>query len=395
MPDYQTPAGFYDQPFTWVWNLPPTLQGPDALNQFIYIQSGWGDFLLRRVVGLASVLSSNAPNLGRYHIRDRRNLFVSAEPLYMPFVLGVDDLMFVPEVSYPERSKIGFDLYDIATLGTACLPLAGLTDGGGLQQVWYQIVNVNVPYLTLDVQDPRPAVAPFSITFDGTNIVAVAASPDGISITTTVAQLRAAALLIPSLAAVCAITDLNSDDTTHITPTTAGPQPFAFIEIQNCVAGQVAFQGVRRQPGHLPNLGTVKKIRPKSFTYVATAEINQTGTLPGYVPIRVRQTIDDYDFELEQLIITYAPTGDFSILSAAALVLFDAAHNQVCNLPVVDRYWNGVPLSGFYLNGAVEPGLVYPKDSQIGLDLYSILTTTDGFPITATVHFVGKQRIPC
>ena len=52
MRTYTPPRGAYDQPFTWVFDATALTDGRDALNQFVYIQGGWGDFILRRVVGV-------------------------------------------------------------------------------------------------------------------------------------------------------------------------------------------------------------------------------------------------------------------------------------------------------------------------------------------------------
>lgn len=169
---------------------------------------------------------------------------------------------------------------------------------------------------------------------------------------------------------------------------------------------QVIFQGIGRLPGPRP---VAEKFKPKTFSYEGTAVITTTGNLANVgsfagnfgtaVPVILTQRVTDYDFELLELIITYVSGGASPSLPAvvAALMLFDAYKNQVANSPVMDIYWNGQPLSG-YKNGAQVPPLLYPKETHIRLDLYSLIqssVTPSVLPVTANVQFKGIQRFPC
>lgn len=169
---------------------------------------------------------------------------------------------------------------------------------------------------------------------------------------------------------------------------------------------QVAFQGVGRFPAvHIPQ----GKFKPRTFSYTSQAVINALGNLAqvgnfagnfGTIqPVTLMQKVTDYDFELLELIITYSTGGASSAIPqvVAALMLYDAYKNQLANSPVLDIYWNGQPLSG-YKNGAQVPSLIYPVETHIRLDLFSLIqaSVTPGvLPITATCHFKGIQRYPC
>jgi len=154
---------------------------------------------------------------------------------------------------------------------------------------------------------------------------------------------------------------------------------------------QLAFQGVRRQKGPEPKVIQDYKYTAKSFTY--TQQVTLTVPGPSQSPsIRLFQTIDDYDFDLLQLIITYKSAQALPAV-VTALQLYDYAKRFTSNIPMLDIFLNGAPGSE-YGNGAIVPPLSYPQETQIQLDIYSLATTL-ALPITITVHFVGIQRYPC
>jgi hypothetical protein len=108
VPAYEPPDGYEDLPFIWVYDATALTNGTNALNQFVYIKGGWGDFIMRRVVGIASVVN---PVGGSFQLRDSQKRNMSSEPIQIGTV--GDDLAFPNEVYYPETSIIQFDLYDV------------------------------------------------------------------------------------------------------------------------------------------------------------------------------------------------------------------------------------------------------------------------------------------
>lgn len=109
---YQTPDGYEDFPFFWVYdagvNGTNLTNGLDYFNQYVYIQGGWGDFFMRRAVGWGNVLN---PSGGQFQLRDAQKRNMSSDPININAV--GDDFAFPDEVSYPETSLIQFDLYDV------------------------------------------------------------------------------------------------------------------------------------------------------------------------------------------------------------------------------------------------------------------------------------------
>ena len=104
---YTPPEGYYDQFFIWIYDASSLTDGQNALNQFIYLQRPIGDFVLRRIAGIAGVVN---PDGGQFQIKDKDGAYIESDPEY---VTTDDDQMVVPELHYPEVGSIGFDLYDV------------------------------------------------------------------------------------------------------------------------------------------------------------------------------------------------------------------------------------------------------------------------------------------
>ena len=113
---YTPPDGFDDLPFTYVFNGDDLVNGTNARNQFVYIEGGLGDFILRRVVGLDTVVN---PVGGQFQIEDDFLRYIQADPV---FVNGGGELPIVPELRYRELGAIRFDLYNVLVLDPPITP---------------------------------------------------------------------------------------------------------------------------------------------------------------------------------------------------------------------------------------------------------------------------------
>jgi hypothetical protein len=275
---YTPPSGTYDAPFTWVFDGSGLTDGSNALNQIVSVYAGYGDFVMRRVVGLQNVLNAAG---GQFQIYDASLDVLQHVPLNFQAANSPYDSAIIPEELYQENSRIQLDLYKV---------LRNITNG--------------------------------------------------------VSQ--------------------------------------AFV----------GFQGIRRKPGKRiqPNYNYF----PKTLTYTVQATVNQLGAanILNQAPIAVFQTIDNYDFDLSQIILTASSAGGAVPLPCVGMNIYDSDKQIISNLPVLDTWVNGAPKSA-YKNGAIVPPLFFPMTSQLRVDLYSLISNGALLPVTVTIHFVGQWRIPC
>ena len=272
LPLYSPPAGFYDAPFTWIFDGSGLTDASNALNIALPIYAGYGDFVMRRVVGLDNVLNAST---GQFQYYDKLRRALQEVP---QDINNGGEFATVPEIVYPENSSIYFDLWNVS----------------------------------------RNIVGGISKAF-------------------------------------------------------------------------VAFQGARRKPGN--GIRPAYQFKPKTLTYsIPVAVPGKTGlNLLNQAPVSIYQEIQDYDFDLYQIILTYAPVdGEPPASPTLALWVYDSDSQRISNLPVMDIYLNGAPGSK-YAMGAIVPPLFFQQGSQLHVDLYSLVT----FSVTVTVHFVGMRRIPC
>jgi hypothetical protein len=107
---YTPPPGFYDLPYTYAFNASNLVNGNNYPNQQVYIQGGYGDFGVRRVVGLNKILAANGT--GSFQLmRASQGVYQSSNPVQAP---NTPELAIVPEEWYPETGQIGFDLFGIS-----------------------------------------------------------------------------------------------------------------------------------------------------------------------------------------------------------------------------------------------------------------------------------------
>jgi hypothetical protein len=157
---------------------------------------------------------------------------------------------------------------------------------------------------------------------------------------------------------------------------------------------QIAFVGVRRMKGKLPQVCPEYPNNPKSFTWILPVTLT---SLVGGAVVTARQLITDYDFELYQIILLAQqgthPTAPI-LKPVASLVLYDVNKVAISNLPVLDLFMDGCP-GGVFKNGAIVTPLRYCKNSSIQLDVFSQIVDPSLLPTTLFIHLVGRKLIPC
>jgi hypothetical protein len=152
-------------------------------------------------------------------------------------------------------------------------------------------------------------------------------------------------------------------------------------------AAQIAFCGVRRLPRAAPRKPDACRYDERTFTYSVSGTILTPA--PVTSPLILRKTIRDYDFDLYQVMFEYQAAALIPPV-VCSFLLYDAYHNQISNIPLLDSFLNGKPGSA-YENGALQPPLRFPQNSRIRIDLYNLSLIA---PLTATVQLIGRQRIP-
>ena len=159
----------------------------------------------------------------------------------------------------------------------------------------------------------------------------------------------------------------------------------------------LTFMGVARFKEPRTTVGYQGAFTPKPLPIVSTITIDESYPAGGPAPLfSIFEKITDYAFELHQVKITYQ-TAAGTILDPTVphcrVQWFDPFRNATSNLPLLDTHLNGAPDSR-YENGAIEPPMVFPQQTYLHMDLYSLLSGSQ-VPLTAVVEWVGLQRFPC
>lgn len=107
--NYQTPPGYADESFIYVYDAGALVAGVDYLNLFVDVADT--DFVLRKIDGQGSILAGAG---SRYQVRDKNQREFYQKPLYPATLFTAPSSRAVlPEVLYSRGSQIGFDLYQI------------------------------------------------------------------------------------------------------------------------------------------------------------------------------------------------------------------------------------------------------------------------------------------
>lgn len=370
---YSPPEGYIDLPFTWAYDGSGLTNGLNYLNQNVYLLGGYGDFIMRRVVGLDRLLTAGA---GLYQLKDRNNKEFQSLPV---IVDGSSELMIVPEQPYPETGLIRFDLYDIqkpAVAASAQLafqgvrrikssapPIKGKVDprtftyimtadlsgvtAGGIIRGRVQVVDYPFLLEQLMVFTETQYTAMFAEEASSTLVFAAAqlgASGNQISVTLdAVAPNQALSIVVSGND----ITIFSATDGVS-GPVTTGSQ---LLALYNATPAAI-------------NLATLTVTGGGSILPVLSGTA-ETNTLSGGGVLNQITT------------------------PQVAMTLFDDNKVATSNIPILDIFYDGSP-RGVLDNGAVVTPLPYRKDSQIYID-FTLLAD----PVVVVVYLVGKQIYPC
>lgn len=400
---YSPPPGSYDLPYSWIYNLgstPP--DGSDLLNQFVYIQGGMGDFVLRRIVGLSRVLEPygmGGPPVtaGQYRIYDRNRTPLQGSPIYGWMNNGGNteqDIGVVPEEFFPGTGNIRFDLYRI--LRFAQSPNASQIAFQGVRRIQgpyerqpnyrskprtftYQMAQIiNAPFPAgpftqrLKVDDYDFELYNIMIFFDQNVFVS------GGGEASSTLYLSAA----PGATFTLQITD----------PHPLANQPYIFTVV--------------------PGVSVTVQLATDAFGFADITHgqdfLNSYLASPAAQAMFSLQVIDPADLLVAQALAVVGPGSFGQPLNdtVASLLIYDQNKVPIASAPMLDIYCDGAPevpiVNGFrssnaplYSDGAIVPPLFYRKDSQIQIDFYSQIESQITPPVTLRVYLIGKQHYPC
>jgi hypothetical protein len=371
---YTPPEGYYDLPFIWTYNASALTPGTAYPNQYVYLQGGYGDFILRRIVGLNRVLN---PTTGQYQIRDNANNYIEEFPVYGT---SADDIAIAPELRYQETGAIKFDL--------GIIDLPSVTQSG---QVCFEGVRRMKGNPT-----PNPSYRSRPKTFTWI-LTAPVNSPVG-----TVSTVRQKVDNYDfELYQIILLSAENSAGVPLCYVTVAGGVSFS-----NLTTGPVTLNIIKGTPGVtvLGNTITVSSDTTSSITAIlalfnantaATALVSAVASTFATCGANT-PTPAATPFYIDNLTDQALAPGNFTSLQSlvtpiSQVTLYDSNKVAISNAPVTDIFLDGGQ-GGVYKNGAIVPPLWYPKDSQIQLDVQSLMSKGNA---TLGIYLVGRQHIPC
>lgn len=383
---YNTPPGTYDMPFTWCYDASGLTNGLAYPNQYVYLQGGYGDFILRRIVGLSRILN---PTTGQYQIRDNDNNYIEQVPL---FGVSADDLGIAPELRYQELGAIKFDLGVIdlpALTATSQIAFQGARRMKGLwsKRPGYKATPKTYTY-----------VVPANITgVQGSAPTRVSQTMDDydFELYNIILERQSNASLL--------VTELENPCELLFTAVTPGSSPIT-IDVENT--------GAPNTPPSVTVVGTAITMQAGTnsfgFPQPGESEGNFMAALYNANPAAVALATLQVTGGLNSIPTTGGPTpmGPASegplTGPISSLWLYDSNKVQVSSAPVLDVFMDGGqkatfanPTGALYGNGAISPPLFYPQETVINIDVYSQITDPTLLPTGLIIHLVGRKYYPC
>lgn len=165
--------------------------------------------------------------------------------------------------------------------------------------------------------------------------------------------------------------------------------------VSNPSVFRLGFIGVKRRPwSNVCLYETPYRYKELPFSYAQSLTLNPGVDANGNLlpPITLYIPVQNYDFELQSVIITVTSAGS----SYPSTVLYDASGEPTSSGPVYSPYTTDFSLTygGNPVNVFPCPPLVYPNQSVIRLDCYSSILAGNGSS-SFSVEFRGVQRLPC
>jgi hypothetical protein len=383
---YEPPPGYYDEPFSWVFDGSQLTDGANALNNAVPIYAGYGDFILRRIVGLENVLQTGFGGgaAGQFQIRDASGNYMQSVPQSIGRFLGVldrSDIAMSRDVFYPESSSIVFDLYTVRrtvnfgqTFG-AQIAFQGVRRVQGVPN-WGSSFRYTHRTYTYNVTQNLPVAGPVYY-------------PQSI--------------YLPIL---------DYDFELYKINIAYSANAFYNLVEANPLASMAFYSQQQGTSGAGTQVVLQKTTVPNQLLAITTA--GNVVTLTGATDAFGNTTTTGYDIQqainsnIAASLIVYVtppinPAGGYnagtytltgggitSINPSSLIQLYDQ-NGIVCQyIPMLDQYMNASDT--VYGNGALVPPLLYRQNSRLRIDVTNYNSSN---PSTILIDYTGRQRIPC
>lgn len=392
---YSPPEGYFDLPMLWPFSASALTAGQNYLNQQVPIYAGYGDFVLRRVVGLDRVLNNGrfSPfTVGQFQIRDAQGRYLEEVPQYVgkggPGTLfeNAAQLAVVPELLFRENTQIKFDL---TNAGPAFDPNGTTNYGAQLAFHGVRRLKGKSPYPASYRYHPKTYayVFPVNLQAQTSPLTTVTQSLAIVNYDFELWELR----LLYAQCATVTIGGAEGQGLLVVTAVQGGPAGNAISVVINAVASATPI--TISVTGNVITVSVSTTTPAGTATTYAVAQALNSNPLSAALVTSVGTPAPPYGTPVPS-----TPTGTFHLSGGGSalstndpwslLQIYDQNGVGVYYSPVVDLYVNRL---SYYLNGAFVPPLVYQQNTQLKVDMQSLLIN----PATALLHLIGRQRIPC
>jgi hypothetical protein len=377
---YTPPPGYYDLPYTYAFDASTLANGSNYPNQQVYIQGGYGDFAVRRTVGLNRILATDGT--GKFQLmRASAGVYQSSSQIQAP---NSPELAIVPEEWYPETGQIGFDLFGInlpANAGTAQVAFQGVRRLKG-----------NNPLIGY-----KASPKSFTLIAEGT-LTQVASQNARVVTYTPVSNYDFLIYQIMLFQQSNASVDLaNPDgggeiDSTAVTPGPAGnaitiqigPAPGNNLPFSISVVGTAINIMLATDAFGVPTVAMTCDfvVAQMNADPAVAALVTSVVGFPGFAP-----TVGPFH-------LTGGLLAPITTTSVCSLSIFDQNQTAISNIPILDIFYNGAPGTP-YENGAVVPPLMFRRNTILEIDFFSQITDSTLLPTTVVVYLIGRKLYPC
>ena len=383
---YEPPPGYYDAPFSWVFDGSQLTDGANSINNALPIYAGYGDFVLRRVVGLNNVLQSGfgGGTAGQYQIRDKSGNYMQSVPQSIGRFLGIldrSDLAMSRDVFYPENSSIIFDLYDVFRTSLFGQTFAAQVAFQGVRRMpgtpnWASSFRYTPRTYSYNIVQSLPAAGS---TFFPQSIYVPIQDYDfelykiHIAYSSNAFYNLVETPPLSSMAFYSQLFGTSGAGTQVVLKKTAVPnQPLVITTSGNVVTltGATDGFGNTTTTGYDIWQAINGNVAASLIVYVTPPQLPAGGYNVG----------------------TYTLTGGGATFATRqSLVQLYDQNGLVCSsIPILDQFVNASDVD--YGNGAIVPPLLYRQNSRLRLD---VTNYNDLNPSTILIDYVGRQRIPC